>query len=74
MIFFFHEIQFNYYYETALFIAIKKKNKEMVKLLLNHPKIDINVKLICHTLFSLSSHFLNSIVFKTNLILWRFII
>ena len=33
-----------YYYKTALYIAVEKRNVEIVKLLLKHPKININLK------------------------------
>lgn len=33
-------------YKTALHIAVEKDSVDIVKLLLSHPKIDVNIKLI----------------------------
>lgn len=48
-----NEIQSHYYFtkyqlfifnKTALHIAVQKKNKKIIKLLISHPNIDINIK------------------------------
>lgn len=35
-----------FFHKTALHIAVENENVEIVKLLLNHPKIDVNIKKI----------------------------
>lgn len=35
-----------FFHKTALHIAVENENAEIVKLLLNHPKIDVNIKKI----------------------------
>lgn len=34
----------SYFYETALHMAIKRNNIEIIQILLEHEKIDINIK------------------------------
>lgn len=41
----------HYFNRTALQIAVAKKENEIVKLLLSHPKIDINIISVFKTLF-----------------------
>lgn len=42
--FYFTKYQFFIFHKTALHIAVQKKNKKIIKLLISHPNIDINIK------------------------------
>ena len=39
-------IIFSYFHQTALYLAVEKENIEIIKLLLNTEKIDINIPCI----------------------------
>lgn len=41
----------NFFYKTALIIAIEQENVEIVKLLLDHPDINVNIKSILNQPF-----------------------
>lgn len=61
-----NEILFDWTYRAALHLAIAKGKKEIVELLLNHHKIDVNLKsiLIFVFLYNFNSNFLTQFEIK----------
>ena len=53
-------------YKSALHVAVKKENIEIIKLLISQPKIDINILKISNQLLEYNFKSINLIKFRIN--------